>query len=98
MDVLQDKSVLVVDDEPMLREILRDVLEFEGARVCEAAHAKDALARLSQEPVDAVISDIRMPGGDGFELLAGIRDRDTGMPVVLMITGFSDISAELAYA
>ena len=97
MASLKGKKILVADDEPMLREILRDVLEYEGAKVKEASNGKEALASIIAEPVDAVISDIRMPGGDGLELLEKLRVLDVNTPVVMLITGFSDLSHDAAY-
>ena len=97
MSSLQGKKILVADDEPMLREIIRDVLEFEGAQVREAANGKEALALIQADPVQAVVSDIRMPGGDGLELLENLRKADFATPVVLLITGFSDLSHDSAY-
>jgi CheY-like chemotaxis protein len=97
MTTLKGKKILVADDEPMLREIIRDVLEFEGATVREAANGKEALNLILAEPSEAVISDIRMPGGDGLELLENLRKLNVATPVVLLITGFSDLSHDSAY-
>ena len=97
MSLLGSKTVLVVDDEPMLREILRDVFELEGATVFEASNGTEAFALLQQQPVHVVVSDIRMPGGDGIELLRNLRKLERNTPVVLLITGFSDLSTDAAY-
>ena len=97
MSLLESKTVLVVDDEPMLREILRDVFELEGATVYEAPNGSEAFALLQHQPVHVVISDIRMPGGDGIELLRNLRKLESNTPVVLLITGFSDLSTDAAY-
>ncbi len=97
MASLKGRKILVADDEPMLREILRDVLEFEGAVVKEASNGKEAFAAMLSDPTEAVISDIRMPGGDGLELLERLRERNFDTPVVLLITGFSDLSHDAAY-
>jgi hypothetical protein len=97
MSLLGSKTVLVVDDEPMLREILRDVFELEGATVFEASNGTEAFELLQHESVHVVVSDIRMPGGDGIELLRNLRKRESNTPVVLLITGFTDLSTDAAY-
>lgn len=97
MKVLEKKKILVVDDEPMLREILRDVLEYEGAVVQEAENGRVAFESYRKEGYHAIISDIRMPGGDGLELLESLRRLDCVTPVVMLITGFSDLSHDAAY-
>ncbi|MBU6154157.1 MAG: response regulator [Bdellovibrionales bacterium] len=97
MNVLEKKRVLIVDDEPMLREILRDLLEFEGALVGESENGRSAFDLYRKEGFDAVVSDIRMPGGDGLELLENLRRLDCVTPVVMLITGFSDLSHDAAY-
>ena len=67
-------SILVVDDELSMREFLKILLEKEGYGVQAAAEARTALAlRREAEPFDLVISDIRMPGMTGLELLAQLK-------------------------
>ncbi len=97
MNILEKKKILVVDDEPMLREILRDVLDYEGVVVREAENGRAALELYRNEGFDAVVSDIRMPGGDGLELLGSLRKLDCVTPIVMLITGFSDLSHDAAY-
>jgi CheY-like chemotaxis protein len=91
-------TVLVVDDEEDVRGVLREILELGGHRVVEACSGKAALARLARGPVDLVLSDIRMPDGDGWSLLAEIRRQDPRRPPVVLITGFSDATSEEARA
>lgn len=94
---LEGKTVLIVEDEVELREPL--VMEFEGlgCKVFEADNGATAFDIVCREALDLVISDIRMPGGDGISLLKKIRERGTKMPVVMLITGFSDLSFEETY-
>jgi CheY-like chemotaxis protein len=61
--------VLVVEDEPDARDLVQRVLEEQGAEVHVAASAPEALAALSQRPVDVLVSDIGMPGMDGCEMM-----------------------------
>ena len=72
-DRLDGLTILVVDDEPDTRELLRQGLEYCGARVRVAATAAEALAALNSEVPDIVISDIGMPGVDGYDLIRQIR-------------------------
>ncbi len=94
---LSGKTILVVDDEPYLREILCDELRLEGATVLEAEDGKAGLAVAESQKVDAVISDIRMPGGSGVELLEQIRAKHQDLPAVMLVSGFSDFSLDEAY-
>ncbi len=96
MTNLSGKTILVVDDEAELREILREEFEFLGCRVLESENGTRALELLDKESVNAVISDVRMGGGNGITLLTKIRQRDPEVPVVLLVTGFADISKEEA--
>jgi len=77
--------VLVVDDDPGVRYTLREILEAEGVTVDEAADGAEALARLEATPAPLVITDLRMPGIDGLELLRRLSAR-TPAPRVVLIT------------
>lgn len=90
----KDIKVLVVDDDGDLREILVSNLDLEGFTVYEAAGGIAALQFLKENKIDFVLSDIRMPAGDGMELLREIRKIDPNIPVVCLITGFSDSTKE----
>jgi len=81
-------SILVVDDELSMREFLKILLEKEGYRVVTAAEGKSALALAEQHAFDLVISDIRMPGMSGLELLAQLKQLKTEIGVI-MITAFA---------
>jgi CheY-like chemotaxis protein len=96
-ELFKGKSFLIVDDEPDLREILRDEFEHEGAQVTEAENGKKALEVVFSKNFDAVISDIRMPGGDGYTLACEIKQKNVSQPVVILITGFADVTSDQAY-
>ncbi len=81
-------SILVVDDELSMREFLKILLEKEGYRVPTAAEGKSALALAEKTPFDLMISDIRMPGMSGLELLARLKQLQTDIGVI-MITAFA---------
>ncbi len=90
------KKILVVDDEPMLREILKDFLELGSYQVEEAHNGHEAFKMISRTSFDCVISDVRMPNGDGTELAKNIFNMQGVKPKVFLATGFSDISDEQA--
>ena len=79
-------SILVVDDEPAIRDTLRMVLEYEGYEVATAGDGRAALAELDAGAADAVLLDIKMSGMDGLETLDRIVAREAAPPV-LMISG-----------
>ncbi len=80
------KTVLVVDDEPALRAVLRAVLDDEGYAVLEAAHGPAMLELLARKRADMVLLDVMMPGGDGREAYRHLRARADlpDVPVVMM--------------
>jgi DNA-binding NtrC family response regulator len=82
--------VLVVDDEQSLREILSRALASIGVQVVTAAKGEEALQILSGSSVDAMLTDIRMPGMDGLELIRRAKARSPDMPVMMM-TGFATV-------
>jgi two-component system response regulator PilR (NtrC family) len=81
-------TILIVDDEKSMREFLKILLVKEGYKVITAQDGDRALELIQKSPVDLVVSDIRMPGISGLELLARIKDHDEDVPVI-MITAFA---------
>src|SRR5690606_17169675 len=77
---IEDLRILVVDDEPDARELLREMFEHNRATVFVAANAKDAFGLLRENRFDIVVSDIGMPDEDGYELIQRVRalPRDEG--------------------
>ncbi len=88
--------VLVVDDEPELREILREEFEYFGYSVLEAENGRKGWEILNQNPIDVVITDIRMPGGNGLDFLQSILNRDGFRPPVILVSAFADVNAKEA--
>jgi two-component system, OmpR family, response regulator len=76
--------VLVVDDEPMMVDVLRRGLVEEGYAVDVATSAEEAAWALEENPYDAAILDVRLPGMDGFDLLARARDAGRWLPVIML--------------
>ncbi len=83
-------SILIVDDEEVVRDSLVHWFTEEGYDVDEAASAQEALGKLAAHETDLIIADIRMPGMDGMELLEKIKSEqlDTG---VIMMTGYASV-------
>lgn len=83
-------SVLVVDDEPETADLMRSVLDQEpNLEVSITTCGEDALRRLESEPVDILVSDIKMPGTDGFRLLESIKEASSP-PLAIMVTALND--------
>jgi DNA-binding response OmpR family regulator len=98
MAVAQRHRVLLVEDDPDLRECLRLFLEDSGLRVVEAESGNQAFDALKSEPVDLVLSDVRMPDGDGMQLLQRIRAEVDNPPPTILMTGFADLERPRALA
>ena len=77
------KNILIVDDEPDIRAILRYNLEREGFAVTEAVDGNDALDKLSKD-LDLAIIDIMMPGKDGYDVCRKIREQGNTLPIVFL--------------
>lgn len=79
----RDMTILVVDDEPRIRDLVRMNLEMERYRVLEASDGREALAQLRAHLPDLVVLDVMMPDMDGFETLKAIREVST-VPVIML--------------
>ncbi|HEV7359100.1 MAG TPA: sigma-54 dependent transcriptional regulator [Steroidobacteraceae bacterium] len=88
-------AVLVVEDDAALREALIDTLRAAGLSVLAAAEAQGALQLLASEDIGLVISDVHMPGANGYELLSSIKRMRPYMPVVLM-TAYGTVAQAVA--
>ncbi|MCE9596036.1 MAG: sigma-54 dependent transcriptional regulator [Planctomycetes bacterium] len=86
--------ILVVDDEPIVLEILSEVLSREGFQVGRAPTAQAALDLLARDPHELVLCDIRMPGMDGFEFLRRVHRAYPATDVVLM-TGYASLDGAI---
>ena len=89
------RAVLVVEDDPLMRSFLTEVLAGEGHRVESAANGREGLARLEQEAWDLVITDLRMPGIDGLTLLReGRKTRPEARWIVVTAHGSVESAVE----
>lgn len=86
----QAMNVLLVEDDPLVLLGAEQALCLAGMTVLSAGDVQTALERFASARPDAVVSDIRLPGADGFELLRRVRAQDSEVPVILM-TGHGDI-------
>lgn len=79
-------SVLVVDDDPMKRQLLRFIFEREGFGVSEAADGKEALLVLAEFIPDLMTLDVMMPRMDGFTVCARVRDnpKTAALPIIIV--------------
>ena len=86
---MKNIKILVVDDEPSLRQVLMFELKFHGHVVFEAEDGQSALEALEKQEVDLIISDLRMPGDlDGIDLVEAYRKKKPDQKVILM-TGYA---------
>ena len=84
--------LMVVDDEPAMRGLLKQALEGAGHLALEAENGQEALENLARESVDLVLTDLRMDGLDGIALLKEIKQRHPHTAVIL-ITGFATLES-----
>jgi DNA-binding NtrC family response regulator len=86
------RKVLVVDDDPSILTMTEDLLTEAGFEVGKCASGREALDRLQAQEWDVVLTDLQMPGVDGLELLAAVREQSPDTPVIIM-TAFGTIQS-----
>jgi signal transduction histidine kinase len=91
MDETGDNTILIVDDEPDIRDVLAISLQDMGYRTVEAENAATAFTIFKKEKPQVVVTDIKMPGGSGIELLRKIKHENPETEVI-MITGHGDMN------
>jgi CheY-like chemotaxis protein len=84
-------TVLVVDDEPAIREVIAALLEDEGYLVRHAKDGLEALDAINENRIDLIVSDVVMPRLDGASLVRRLRRRGHLTPVVLMSAVYADV-------
>lgn len=89
-----DIGILIVDDEPSVRDALSKWFAFDGYRVDTAEDANAALKKLQESPWDIVLLDIKMPGMDGLELQRRVKEIDKNM-ITIMITAFASVDSSI---
>ncbi len=86
--------VMVVDDDDTFREMLADALSYSGYAPLPVADGQSALRELEGGPVDAVITDIKMPGMDGVTLLKKVKEKYPNLPVILITAYHSEAEVQ----
>lgn len=90
MNKLSDKKILIVDDEVDLCRILRWDFEDVGAKVIVAHGAYEAINLINEHDIDIIVSDIKMPQGDGVELLDYVKKAKKDYDAFIFMSGYSD--------
>ena len=92
------KKILVIDDEELIVKSLSKLLERSGFEVFIIKRGEDAIAIVEEEDVDLIVSDIRMPGMNGIELVKNIlsvfEQKKSPKPAIIFITGYADKESE----
>jgi two-component system nitrogen regulation response regulator GlnG len=89
------KPIWIVDDDQSIRFVLEKALARENLPVRSFTNPRDVLAALDDEEPQVLVSDIRMPGGSGIDLLSKVKARLPGLPVIIM-TAFSDLDSAVS--
>jgi two-component system response regulator PilR (NtrC family) len=84
--------ILVVDDETIQRDIVKDILEDQGYDVLTSGSGQEALEQINTSPVDVILTDLRMPGMDGVELLEHVKIIDPDI-IVVVITAYGSVES-----
>ncbi|MCD4686205.1 MAG: response regulator transcription factor [Anaerolineae bacterium] len=94
MSGIEDAYILLVDDEDAIRYSISKTLQRVGYQVHTAASGEEALEMLDRQPYDVVLTDIRMPGLTGVELLAKIKEHSSDV-VVILLTGYASLETAI---
>jgi len=89
------KPIWIVDDDHAIRFVLEKALAREGLAVRSFTNAREVLAALDDSVPQVLVSDIRMPGGSGLDLLTSVKARKPGLPVIVM-TAYSDLDSAVS--
>lgn len=92
-----EPTVLIIDDNREMAANLQEILEDEGVRVVVAQDGYEALSKLGADGFDLVITDIRMPGMSGIDVLKAVHERWPTLPVIVMTAYSADSILEEAY-
>lgn len=88
-------NILFIEDDPMNRRVVRDMLDVAGASMAEAEHAEEGLRKIGAEDFDVVLVDLRMPGMDGIEAIERIRARGDAKAELPIIVVTADTAIDL---
>jgi CheY-like chemotaxis protein/Tfp pilus assembly protein PilZ len=90
-------TILVVDDEEFLRQAIGFDFEMRNFNVLMAGSGREAFEIVQREKIDVILSDVRMPNGDGLELLDRVKAFNPALPLIF-VSGYADLTLEEAYA
>lgn len=90
-------KILIVDDEPLIQSILAEEFEDAGYEVSKASSGNEAFQTLTQNKVDLIVSDVKMPGMSGIDLLLKIQSHLPQPPPMVLVSAFSETTAQEAY-
>ena len=88
-------NILFIEDDPMNRRVVKDMLDVAGATMAEASWAEEGLARIDAETFDVILVDLRMPGTDGYETIRRIRARGDSKAELPIIVVTADTAVDL---
>ncbi len=91
MKNMSDRKILVVEDDPILRQFIGDVLKRKGCNVTSAENGLIALEEIKKKDFDLIISDLKMDGMDGLELLSKVKETSPS-PEMIIITAYGSVS------
>jgi len=91
----EQPSILIVDDELLIRDLLYDFFSSHGWDIATAENGSKALGILKDKDIDLVLTDLKMPEMDGMDLTRQMRDDYPDIPVVIM-TGFPSVDSAVA--
>ena len=92
-----DVKILAVDDEPMMLETISELFQAYQFQVDTASSGNKAWELIEKNSYDLILSDVRMPDGDGIELAKRVREKHVSTPSMLFMSGFSDLMNEEIY-
>lgn len=95
---MKSHTFLVVDRDPLMREILRDTLDYAGAKTFCASDIKGALEIIEEHPIDVMITEYRLHFGTGLELIRRLENCGLHIPTALMLSSDLDVSLDTAFA
>jgi two-component system CheB/CheR fusion protein len=96
-ETLQGLRILIVDDDPQIRNLFVEEIEYHGGKTVTAANGEEAVQVYQKDPnFDLVLSDMRMPEGDGLFLFRKLKELSEKPISFVLITGFADISENAA--
>jgi len=96
LDTPRQASIVIADDDPGIRKLLRDVLQTSGYHVLEAVNGKQAVDHIRREHVDLLVTDLVMPDQEGIETIGEVRARFPSLRIMAMSGGFGETFLNIA--